>query len=161
MGLKDRLLTPLNRKLIKVGMLILTCAASFFALIFPIVQQSATYALSPGDVAGQDIQAPNSLSYTSQVLTEQARQEAELKVGSIYQPADSAVARRQIERLRSAMNFINIVRLDIYATAGQKLEDISHLADLQLRKEDVDLILSINDTRWETMQKEALVSWNR
>ena len=156
MGLKDRLLTPSNRKLIKVAMLILTCAASFFALIFPIAQQSSTYALSPGDVAGQDIQAPNSLSYTSQILTEQARQDAELKVGAIYQPADSAVARRQIERLRSSLNFINIVRLDIYASAVQKLDDIAHLADMQLRKEDVDLILSINDTQWETIQKETL-----
>ena len=156
MGLKDKFLTPINRKILKVGILILTCAASFFALILPIAQRSSTYALSPGDVATQDILAPNSLSYTSQILTDQARLEAEQKVGAIYLPADSAISRRQIERLRSAVTFITVTRYDTFATFPQKFSDLSSLSDLQLRKEDVDIILFLNESRWEAIQKEAL-----
>jgi putative nucleotidyltransferase with HDIG domain len=156
MGLKDKFLTPINRKILKVGILIMTCAASFFALILPIAQRASTYALSPGDVATQDILAPNSLSYTSQILTDQARLEAEQKVGAIYLPADSAISRRQIERLRSALTFISVTRYDTFATSPQKFTDLSNLSDLQLRKEDVDIILFLNESRWEGIQKEAL-----
>lgn len=156
MGLKDKFLTPINRKILKIGLLTLTCAVSFFALVLPIAQRSSTYALSPGDVATQDILAPNSLSFTSQILTDQARLEAEQTVGAIYLPADSAISRRQIERLRSALTFVSVTRYDTFATSEQKFSDLSNLNDLQLRKEEVDLVLFLNDTRWEVIQKEAL-----
>jgi hypothetical protein len=77
MGFLNRFATPVYRKIYKIALLVITCAASFFALILPIAQRTSTYTLSPGDVAGQDIQAPNSLSFISQILTEQARLDAE------------------------------------------------------------------------------------
>jgi len=156
MGLRDRFLTPSNRKLIKVALLIFTSAASFLALILPIIQTSSTYTLSPGDVSSQDILAPNSLSYASAILTEQARIDAEQKIGAIYLPSDSAISRRQIERLRSALTFISVTRSDKYATAEQKLSDLASLSNVQLRKEDVEIILFLNESRWEIIQKEAL-----
>lgn len=156
MGLKEKFLTPLNRKIYKIGLLILICAASFSSLILPIAQRSSTYSLSTGDVATQDIQAPNSLTYNSQYLTDQARQDAEQRVGPVYLPADPAVARRQIERLRAALNYISVVRDDNFATTDQKSSDLSHLSDLQIRQDDIPLITALNDSRWEIVQKEAL-----
>ena len=156
MGFIHRFYAPIYQKIFKIALLIFTGAASFLALVLPIAQRTSTYILSPGDVAGQDIQAPNSLSYNSQTLTEQARLESEQRIIPVYQPTDPAIARRQIERIRATLNYISVVRHDSYATIAQKLEDISRLSDLQLRKEDAESILALNETRWDEVQKETL-----
>ena len=44
-----------------------------------------------GDVSAQDILAPYSLSFESEVLTEQSRQEAENAVDPVYLPADPGI----------------------------------------------------------------------
>ncbi len=81
--LKARLLTPYTRRLFKVFILLMTSGLSFTILWLPIASRPLIYTLSPGDVAPQDIEAPYSLSYISEVLTEQARLEAEQKTYDI------------------------------------------------------------------------------
>jgi cyclic-di-AMP phosphodiesterase PgpH len=153
---KERLLTPLNRRIFKFLLLILTGAVCFASLFSTITQQSSGYFLSAGSVATIDILAPTTLSYTSQFLTEQARQDAEQRVSPVYLPADPAIARRQLEQLRITLNYINSVRFDAYASPLQKQEDISRLKDIQILPVDVAIILGLNETRWESVQRESL-----
>ena len=97
----------INRSLYRVFLLLVASALSFGALIMTQSGQTAFYPLQPGEVAPQDYQAPTGLSYSSQALTDQARQEAESRVTPIYLPADPGIARQQLETLRSALNYIS------------------------------------------------------
>ena len=55
--------------------------------------------LNEGEVAREDIRAPRSLTYESDVLTNQARAEAEQNVPTQYDPLDPRVAWQQIARV--------------------------------------------------------------
>lgn len=153
---KSHLLSALNRTLFHSLILILAAGLSLAALVLPIATRPSFFPLQAGDVAPQDIQAPYGLSFTSQVLTEQYRDEAEQRVASVYVPADPAIARQQIETLRSALNFISVVRADTYASIEQKSNDLATLESIELNREEAIRILSMSDARWKTVQEEAL-----
>ena len=146
----------INRSFVKITILVITTALTLSALVLPIASRPSFFPLQVGDVAPQDIQAPTALSFPSEVLTEQKRKEAEDRVGSVYLAADPATARRQIELLRAALNFISTIRSDSYASPEQKLADLSALESIQLSLEEGERILALTDTRWQLVQQEAL-----
>jgi putative nucleotidyltransferase with HDIG domain len=129
---------------------------TLLALILPIALRPSSYNLQVGDVAPQDIQAPNALNYTSNVLTQKARENASRSVASIYLPADSAINRRQVEKLRVALDYIENVRLDKFATAEQKTEDLSRLNEIKFTPERINQIITLSSNRWDTVTTEAL-----
>jgi len=155
-GFKERALTAQNRVFLHILLWIGSSVLAFIAIVLPISARPSGYTLNPGDVAPQDIQAPYSLTFTSDILTKQAIQDAQQNVAPVYLPDDPAIARKQIERLRTALNFISVVRFDTYATDEQKLDDLSKTSGVQLSRQDASYILSLNETRWETVQREAL-----
>lgn len=129
---------------------------AYLALILPIALRPSSYNLEIGDVAPQDIQGPNALSYTSDVLTQKARENARRSVAPIYLPADPAINRKQVEKLRVALDYIDIIRQDKYSTTEQKAEDLSKLNEIQLSAERINQILTMSTSRWETVKTEAL-----
>ncbi len=145
-----------NRNLFRLVLLILTSVLAWGALILPLAIRQSIVPLQIGDVTTQDIQAPYDLSYVSEVLTQQARQEARNKVAPIYLPTDPAIARRQIENLRVALNFITTVRFDTFATPEQKFTDLSAIQNLEISSEHAEAILALSDSRWQTIQQESL-----
>lgn len=126
-------------------------------LVFPFLLNTNTALLEEGQVATQDIQAPHALTYVSNILTEQARQNAARNVPAIYTAPDTSIARAQRERLRNALAYINSVRADPFATPEQKLTDLALMEDLALSDELAKAILSLNDLRWQAIQQEAIV----
>ncbi len=145
----------LNRTGIKIVILLITSGLSLASLVLPISMRPATFPLKIGDVAPQDIQAPQALVYESQLLTDQARQAAQDSIAPIYLPADPSIARHQIERMRVAVNYISVVREDGYSTSQQKKDDLSNLSDIQLTPATIESILSLNESRWQAIQQEA------
>ena len=109
-----------NKKTIQLVILVITGILSIVILVKPISRDASGGTYDIGDVSPQDIQAPQTLSYVSEVLTEQTRSEAEANIAPIYLPADPGITRKQIASLQSAINYINIVRDDAYATPAQK-----------------------------------------
>ncbi len=154
--LKARLLTPYTRKLFQAFILLMTSGLSFVVLWLPIASRPLIYTLSPGDVAPQDIEAPYSLSYVSEVLTEQARQEAEQKTQPVYLPSDASITRRQIEKMRVTFQYVNTVRLDSFASPAEKIEDLLKAKDLNLSEEEATILITMDQTNWELIQNEAL-----
>lgn len=156
LGMKAGLLNDRVRKAILIFIWTATSLLSAAALVSPIATRPSAYVLSPGDVAPQDIQAPYSLSFPSEILTEQARQEAEQRVPAYYLPADPAISRKQIEQLRTALNYISVVRLDAYSSDEEKISDLSNLTTINIDAELARTILNLNEVRWQTIQNEAL-----
>lgn len=137
-------------------LLVSVSIVSFAALILPIAIRPSSYPLQVGAVANQDIQAPQSLTFTSTLLTEQAHKEAELNVNKIYLPADPTIARNQIERLRIVLNYLTSIRLDIYSNNEQKTGDMTSISDVNLTTALAEQILELSDSRWEAVQQESL-----
>jgi len=141
--------------ILKIIILILSGIIAFFILVLPDSFSQSTYSMSLGDVTTQDILAPYSLTFESEVLTEQARQTAEASVDSIYLPADPSIGRRQVEQLRTVLYYLSTVRLDDYATLDKKMEDVKAIESIELSDEITQQILQVNDNRWDAVESEA------
>jgi putative nucleotidyltransferase with HDIG domain len=114
-----------------------------------------------GDVAAQDIRAPVSITYVSDVLTEARRQAAIAGVSPVYDPPDPNVARQQIQLLRQILDYIDNVRRDPFGTLAQKETDISYITALTLSDDIIRIILQMDDERWRAVDTEASIVLER
>ena len=128
----------------------------FLALILPISLRPTPSLLKIGEVAFQDIRAPRSFSFISQILTETAQKEAEKTVSPIYLPADPVISRKQNEKLRSILGYINSIRSDSYANLEQKIEDLSAFSEIILTKNTIKALLSLTPEKWESIKSESI-----
>ena len=146
-----------SRHTFLVALWLVCVVLSFFLLVMPFITTQASLRLQEGDVAGQDILAPQTLSYQSEVLTLQQREESANAVSPVYGPADADVAREQLARLRTALNFINTVRQDSYASLEQKISDLSALQNVNLSQGSAQAILLLDEAAWQNIQQETIV----
>lgn len=144
------------RPVVYLTILVVASGVALIALLIPTSFGSASLSLDVGDVAPQDLRAPTAVTYQSQVLTEAMREQAAEAVNPIYSPPDASIARRQVDRLRSVLNFITSVREDQFASTEQKLADLAALEDIQIGQETAEEILALNDSRWLVVQQEAV-----
>jgi putative nucleotidyltransferase with HDIG domain len=147
---------PARIRLFQIVLLIVVSIISYGALILPEILRTTAVPLKPGDVSPSDFQAPRTGEYISQVRTEEMRSAAENAVPAVYAPPEPTIARRQIERLRAALQYIALVREDENATPEQKASDIASLSDIKLKPQTIASILDLPAARWETIQQEAL-----
>jgi putative nucleotidyltransferase with HDIG domain len=148
--------TPPRIRTLQIILLSLVSVILFGALVFPTLSSPTAISLRAGDVSPDDYLAPQDIEYISEVRTEDARLAAENAVAPVYAPPDTTLARRQIERLRAALQYITLVRNDENATAEQKASDIASLSDISLRPQTIEQIIGLTSTRWDTIQQESL-----
>ena len=125
-------------------------------LSFPSDNTGQTFGLEVQDVAPQDIRAPYPLAYESEVLTTAARESAGNDVAMVFYPPNSSITRQQLERLRYALDFIDAVRMDNFATRDQQMTDLASMADIRLGLESAETILNLNEARWDAVKAETL-----
>jgi membrane-associated HD superfamily phosphohydrolase len=147
---------PAHIRTLQLVLLVLVSILSFGALVLPQVIRPAVSTLEVGDVSPAEFQAPETRSYISEVRTEEQRLEAESAVAPVYGSPDPAVARRQIERLRAALQYITLVRADTNSSLQQKINDITALSNVTLQPEAIERILALSPARWDAIQQEAL-----
>jgi putative nucleotidyltransferase with HDIG domain len=126
-----------------------------FILTLPTLPGENTVSLKLGEVAQQDVLAPRSKPYISEILTQQARDQAAAAVSPVYDPPDPLIARQQAEDLQAALDFISVVRSDPYSTREEKLADLNHLEQLHPSEDTAVRILQLSDVDWELVQQEA------
>jgi putative nucleotidyltransferase with HDIG domain len=148
--------TPARIRTIQLLLLILAGILSYGVLVLPLALRPAALPLKAGDVAPNDFQAPRSIRYASTVRTEEARLAAENAVAPVYGSPDPAIARRQIERLRTTLQYITLTRDDSNSTPEQKTADLAALDDVILKPSTIDQILALPSARWDVIQQESL-----
>ncbi|HKJ39076.1 MAG TPA: HDIG domain-containing protein [Anaerolineales bacterium] len=148
--------TPPRIRTLQIILLSLVSIISYGALILPSLLSPAAVSLQVGDVSPSDFQAPQNIEYISEVRTEDARIAAESAVAPVYAPSDTTIARRQIDRLRAALQYITLVRSDENASAEQKASDIASITDISLKPQTIEQILALTSARWDTIQQESL-----
>jgi putative nucleotidyltransferase with HDIG domain len=129
---------------------------SFIILTMPVALRPTTQALNVGVVLQYTMQAPRDIEYVSEVRTEEARKAAESKVEPVYTSPDPAIARQQIERLRTAMQYITSIRSNPELSTEEKKSNLVELSDVRLKLETIDYVVGISDARWDSAQSEAL-----
>jgi putative nucleotidyltransferase with HDIG domain len=146
----------LTRRSIFLGLIfLLFCGFILLALLIPILQDLSEPPLNIGDVAPYDIHAPFALTYQSQILTTRQQDAAAAAVQLIYSPADTNIARQQLEELRNTILYVNSVRADGFAIQEQKINDLAALEHAQLSRDTIIAILSLSTSRWLVVSQEA------
>jgi len=136
--------------------LILVAALAFVAMISPQYLASRSPELQQGQVVEQDLLANQAISFPSNVLTEQKRAEAAAAVQDIYSLPDTAIARRQLDRLKDALAFITSVREDQHATIEDRLGDLNAMDDIRISEDLAGTILAMSEARWLAVEQEAV-----
>ena len=148
----------IRRRNIGLVFLLLTIfVVILFGLMIPFITTQIDSQLSAGEVASREIVAPRSLTFTSNILTEEQREAAANSIAAIYSPPNTSIARNQLESLRGTLAFITSVRDDSFASVEEKLADLAALEDIDLDQETALSILDLSDSRWQAVQQEAIV----
>ncbi len=150
-----------HRKTIPRGKVIqaLVLALGFIVIsVLILTYQTSTVTvvdLELGDVASEDVLAPQQFTYVSEIATERARDEERRSVDTIYTPPNPAVARQQVETLGAVFDYLETVRADPYGSRPEKAEWITAIDSLSLSETAIDQILILNDDAWPETRAEA------
>lgn len=139
----------------KLVILIITGVFILFIILIPLGLRQTTIDINTGDVSPRDITAPQSISYVSDVLTKQAQEAAVDNTQPVYLPIDLTITRKQLQRLQNVLNFIENVISDSNSNQDEKISDLTALSDIRLKKDSIDLILSMDSLRWKTVKQET------
>lgn len=150
--------TPVSSRMrtLQLSLIVAVSIVSYAVLVVPVGLNPITESVAVGDVASSTIQSPRDIEYVSEVRTEEARIAAESAIQPIYSSPDPAIARGQIERLRTTLQNITNIRTDEEITNEEKRSRLLALSDVRLKIETADYLLSISDSRWESVQAEAV-----
>ncbi|MBM4426119.1 MAG: HDIG domain-containing protein [Chloroflexi bacterium] len=143
-------------RILQFILIVVVGLVSFTLLAMPIGLQPTVQNVDVGSVAQTTYQSPRDIEYVSEIRTEEARKAAETAVLPVYSSPDPAIARQQIERLRTTLQNITAVREDELLTNTDRRSNIVALSDIRLKIETIDYLLSITDVRWDAVQTESL-----
>jgi len=130
--------------------------SSMLILAFPVYTRQSDVLLELNDVATQEILAPYTLSFDSEILTQQARDDAASAISAVYDPPDSKVARQQLETLRATLAFISSIRSDAFSDRDQKIADLKQIRHFKIDDETSSALLDLNENRWQVIQLESV-----
>lgn len=147
---------PRSVRILQYGLIAAVSLVSFAVLINPVGLRPSLQTVGVGDVAQTTIQSPRDIEYVSEVRTAEARTAAESAVQPVYSTPDPAIARQQIDRLRTSLQNITAIRNNIELTTQEKHDQLLALSDIRLKPETVDYLLGISDSRWDSVQAEAV-----
>ena len=149
--------TSLSRIILLLVILVVCMAGIWWIINWSLTGALSTVLVSEGNVSSQDVMSPYTVTYQSQVLTEQLQQEAADAVEPIYTYPDSAIARQQLTNLKEALDFIESVRLDQFSSLEQKYNDLAALDGIFISQATADQILFLSDVRWQIVRQESVV----
>ncbi|KXK11000.1 MAG: metal dependent phosphohydrolase [Chloroflexi bacterium OLB14] len=149
-------LAPARIRITQITLLVAVSILSFTILVLPIGINPVIETTTVGDVAQTTIQASHDIEYVSDIRTEEARKAAESAVQDVYSSPDQAIGRGQIERLRTTLQNITVIRNDAGLSIESKRSNLLALSDVRLQIQTVEYILSITDPRWDAVQIESV-----
>ena len=143
------------RARVRMTIFTLVIAATIFASLVVDLPGAGAVRVQEGDISPKTVISPGTVNYKSEVLTQEAQEQARKSVQPIYNVPESRVARRQLARAHEVVAFIDLVRNDPYATGEQKIAWLQAIPDLSLSEEEAQNILDLSDDAWQAVTKEA------
>lgn len=112
--------------------------------------------VSVGQPAPNDIFAPRTLTFTSNLLTSQARDQASRTVAEIYTPLDLGIGRSQLANAREMFAFIETVRGDSSATTSKRLDYLKSIQGITIDDEVAQGLLSLSQADYDEIKANIL-----
>lgn len=112
------------------------------------------YTLQVGDVSPADIRSPQTIEYLSEVLTEEARVQAERRVADVYEPV-RRVRSEQMARAGEVTALLTELRADETSAIEQKVQILASLPDIHLEPEEWQALLTLDEDAWQRVASEV------
>jgi len=106
--------------------------------------------------APEDIGAPQSINYVSDVLTERERQQAASAVTDQFTPLDLSIARARKNLVQSVFGYIEVVRSDGFANSETKLENLAAIEGLTIETQVAEDLLDMSNTEFAAAKENIL-----
>lgn len=120
------------------------------------LEAAANVAVELGQPAPNDVFAPSSLTYSSELLTVQAQEQAKGQVEDQYTPLDMSIGRAQLTRAQAIFKFIETVRADAQATTETKLKYLQAVEGLTIEEQVGIDLLSLNSADYQIARDDVL-----
>lgn len=117
---------------------------------------SSQYSVIIGQPAPSDIFSPRSLTFNSDLLTDQAREQARRSVPQTYTALDLAIGRAQLARARDVLSFLDVVRADGNASLDRKLEYMRAIDGLSIDDQLARDVLSLSQADFDEVRADIL-----
>ena len=101
-----------------------------------------------------DVLAPQTVTYTSDVLTERARDQVGQNVQDVYTVIDSEIGRGQLNLAQLIFSFVDVVRTDSQATPETKLTYLHGIDALTFEEEIGESVLGLNQSEYDQVKSE-------
>lgn len=108
-----------------------------------------------GQPVVNDVMAPRTVRYTSDVLTNRAREQESQRVEDVYTTIDPEIGRGQLNLARLIFSFIDVVRTDSQATTETKLNYLLAIKDLTVEKDVGEAIIGLNTADYDAVEAEV------
>ena len=112
--------------------------------------------LQVGDRATEEIVAPRSLSYISNVITQRERELAIAEVGNLYQETDRDIGRTQRANAQKMFGFIDVVRADNIASVDTKLTYLGAISFVSIEPEIAQSIIELAQDDYDAVRLDVL-----
>lgn len=146
--------TPLLRAWLSPALFVIGLTAALtFILAFQFIPGQVQ--ISEGEVAKQNIRAPQRVTYVSQIKTKEAKDKAVLAVADVYD-YDPSLAQQQKALASAACQAITAIHYDFVTTPAQKRDRLAKLPDLLLSDRAISETLAINDLTLQAVCSESV-----
>jgi membrane-associated HD superfamily phosphohydrolase len=116
----------------------------------------ANLAIARDQPAPNDIFAPRSLTYISDIETAQDREDARRSVAEVYSSLDLTIGRSQLSRARAVLSFMEVVRADTNAATEEKIEYLQAIDELLLEESLATEILNLDQTDFDEVRADIV-----
>lgn len=109
-----------------------------------------------GQPAPNDVLSPRALSYSSPILTQQARDQAARNVADVYSPLDLSIGRAQLALARAIFSYIDTVRADTSATVERKIEYLQAVNSVRVDEEVARGLINLSASDYDRVEQDVL-----
>lgn len=112
--------------------------------------------VTPGEPSSQEVIAPQSKSYISEVLTAEARERAANTIADVYSGPDLNIARAQRDLAQSLFNYIDVVRADSVADLATKIDYLQAIEGLAIGDGVAQTVVTLAPADYEAVRANIL-----
>ncbi|MDX1413011.1 MAG: HDIG domain-containing protein [Candidatus Promineifilaceae bacterium] len=136
-------------KELRLGVFTVTLILGMTLILSFNLAWTSQVAVMVGEPAPADVFAPRSLTYTSDLLTEQERQNAANNVSEIFTPLNLTIGREQLAKAQGIFAFIDTIRADSQAAPEDKAQYIQAIQELIIDESVTQNLLEMSQNDYE------------
>lgn len=123
---------------------------------FNIVLESGLF-LESGQPAPEDIFAPHSLNFASDILTAEDKKKAAANVLDIYSPEDPNIGRNQLNQANALFAFIETVRADVKTDIETRIGYLTAAETAVIDETTASNLLAMNEVQYNRAKSSSLI----